>query len=135
MIELIENKVFRCYTEVDVEYHAGVFFVRKEASYLFFKSSQKAVLYQRKEGGTPFDSDCHFFMREILEEKKGLEFEISHPQKDVPIFKLKSIHGECFFMPSSFMEYVLKNRITEILLDNKIAGTKGIFVHVPEWSK
>jgi len=69
-LDKIKGQLFKSYKNALVEYHAGGFFVRKQAIYIYIDSHNNLVLLNMKEGQHPFDSDYSRLLLEDLSHKE-----------------------------------------------------------------
>lgn len=126
MIDRIKNKIFKCNLSSLVEYHSGGFFVRKQVAYLVFSNTNTAVFYQREEGLHPHDSNYDFLLHEIINKEKALLYEVSQPNPNINILNVSNSNNKFLLMPSIFIENVVKENLTEIILD-KLDNKTQIF--------
>lgn len=109
----IANRVFKSYSSSSVEYHAGGFFVRKNAIYLIFLSSMDVYYFEREEGLHAKDNDYSFLLSSLDKIKKE-KFEIIQTSSNV--LTLKS-EREIRLVPSILIESVEQEKLSEILID------------------
>ncbi|QFZ53924.1 hypothetical protein FEZ18_03450 [Oceanihabitans sp. IOP_32] len=109
----VVNRVFKSYSSSSVEYHAGGFFVRKNAVYLVFLSSMDVYYFEREEGLHPKDNDYSFLLSNLDKIEKE-KFEIIENSSNVLILKSEK---EIRLVPSIFMESVEQEKLSEILID------------------
>jgi|SRR5690606_7531059 len=110
----LKHKLFKCYKGFSVEYHAGGFFIRKEALYIFFDSTNTLILLEKKEGLHPYDSDYSRLISNELT-SDGNRFDLSNSNNNLAAYK--SGADEIKIMPSIFSENMNDKEITEIVVD------------------
>ncbi|MFY9307572.1 MAG: hypothetical protein WAQ28_00845 [Bacteroidia bacterium] len=115
IIERLKNRIYKNYSSASVEYHAGGFFIRKDAIYIQFNSNHCLLFLERKEGLHPNDS----VYSELFNKTKNLgkinEFKLESVTENLLIYK--SADREIKVMPSIFIENINNEKITEVLID------------------
>lgn len=109
----VVNKVFKSYSSSSVEYHAGGFFVRKNAVYLVFLPNMDVYYFEREEGLHPKDNDYSFLLSNLYKIEKE-KFEICQNSSNVVRLKSEKVIR---LVPSIFIESVEKEELSEILID------------------
>jgi hypothetical protein len=107
------NKLYKTYKECIVEYHAGGFFIRKIALYIFIKNNNSLIVVEKNEGLHPFDNE---YPKLISEEFiKGKLFRLNYVSNNIATFSDGII--EVKVMPSVFAENYNDKKLTELLVD------------------
>jgi hypothetical protein len=127
LLQRIKNKIFKCNISSSVEYHARGFFIRKKVAYLFFTEKDIAYYFEREEGLHPNDNNYSLLICEIESREDKSIFELSSVIDN--ILKLTNKENQMQLMPSIFIENVIQENLTEIIVD-KLNGTTQIFTHV-----
>jgi len=130
LIDRIKNTIFKTILTVEVDYHAGGFFIRKTASYFVFTSGYEAIQFEREEGLHPYDNNYEILLSQIIKEKKGTNYAVTQPNRDVNILKLQNVQEEILCMPSVFLENVNGGYLTELVIDCKRTSIKNIYSSV-----
>jgi len=126
LIERVKNKVFKSNLSCSVEYHAGGFFVRKQVAYLIFTNTNNVLFYEREEGLHPNDNNYILLINEVVNKNKGIVYEVSQPKDSINEIKLICKDETLLIMPSVFIENLIEENLTEIIVD-KIKGKQNIF--------
>ena len=130
LIDKVKNKIFKSYADVSVEYHAGGFFVRKHALYLVFKANDTVFFLEREEGLHPDDNKYDLLVK-ILETDNG-QYQmgkVSAMTNNILQISSKDNKDNMRLMPSIFIEGVVQNDWSEILLDKR-NGEVILYNHV-----
>lgn len=125
--ERVNQKIFKCYLSTSVEYHAGGFFIRKRAAYLIFDRKNMVSLFEREEGLHPNDNKYDLLIKELPNQRDILLYEVSSFSDN--ILKLSNNDKQMKIMPSVFIENIVQESLTEILVDN-LNGTTQVFNYV-----
>lgn len=110
----VNNKLFKAYKKCSVEYHAGGFFVKKDAMYIFIEPNNSLLFLEKSEGLHPFDNDYSKLISDELS-IKGKRFELSNLNNNIATYK--SGVDEIKILPSIFTENFNERELTELLLD------------------
>lgn len=116
----VKHNLFKSYRNSSVEYHAGGYFVRKEAMYLFFDSENSLILFERNEGLYP---DDYTKLLEDLQNKNHNKYVLLANSN---LLKYKKEDKFIQIMPSIFNEQFSTETVTEILVDWE-DGTTQLF--------
>jgi len=123
LLQKIKCNLFKAYKHCSVEYHAGGFFVRKVALYIFFDTENYFILFERNEGLHPNDNNYNKLIEDVnnIDHNKHI---LINANSNLLTYKRedKSIQ----IMPSIFNEQFPTETITEILVDWN-DGTNQIF--------
>lgn len=126
-IRRVENKIFKTYLHSSIEYHAGGYFVRKLAQYLIIVK-EVAYIYEKEEGLHPNDNNYDLLVKEIINSKSSKLFIVTFFQNN--ILKLSNKDDEFKLIPSIFIENILTDSLTELLLDTQ--NSTKIFFFISE---
>jgi hypothetical protein len=108
-----KNKLYKTYENCSVEYHAGGFFIRKAAIYIFFQTNDSLIFLERNEGLHPFDNEySKLFAKELI---NGKTFRLIDSRNNVATYSADL--GEIKIMPSVFEEHFNNKKVTELLVD------------------
>ena len=108
-----KNKLYKTYKNCSVEYHAGGFFVRKVAMYVFFQPNDSLIFLEKNEGLHPFDNEyCRLQSEELT---NGKTFKLNDFTNNVATFS--DSLNEMKIMPSVFSENYSDKNISELLVD------------------
>ena len=130
LIDRVPGKIYKSNIQVTIEYHAGGFFVKKQVSYLLFYDKKMAELFQREEGVHPNDNNLDMLIKHtsIIQGKE--KYSVSQPSQGVNILKLANESLELYCMPSIFIENVMNDGPSEIVVDNRKTGEQLIYSQV-----
>jgi hypothetical protein len=129
ILNRIKNKVFKSNISINVDYHAGAFFIKKNVAYLIFGNDDSVILYYREEGLHPYDNDYEKLLDDLATKKENQAYAICQPNLENNLLKLTNNEKEILCMPSIFLENVNEDELTELLLD-KLNGQRHIFTLV-----
>lgn len=114
--ERICQKIFKCNLSASVEYHAGGFFVRKRAGYLIFDKKNKALFFEKDEGLHPNDNKYDLLIKELSHQPDVLLYEVASLSDNIVV--LSNNDKQMKIMPSVFIESIVEETLTEIIVDN-----------------
>lgn len=110
----VSNKLYKSYRNCSVEYHAGGFFVRKDAMYVFLESEKILIFFEKNEGLHPFDNNYSKLISDEIS-IKGKRFELINLNNNIASYK--SDNDEIKILPSVFNENFNDKDLTEVLID------------------
>jgi hypothetical protein len=108
-----KNKLYKFYKNCSVEYHAGGFFVRKVAMYVFFQTNDSLIFLEKSEGLHPFDNE--YFRLRSEELANGKTFKLNNFTNNIATFS--DDLNEIKIMPAVFSENYSDKKISELLVD------------------
>lgn len=126
--KLVKKGVYQFIGDVEIDYHAGVFFVYKKTSYFQFYSNSIIKYYTRIEGQRPTDTDYLKLYEHIKNDGEGVQIsklEIIDWNKNINAFSLKINEQQRYFyiMPSKLTE-LITDTITEFVIDSRDEGSR-----------